>query len=96
MDYNKIAAYTLSVALLGLSIYLHSPLVAIASVALFAFHYAHEVLLKVQENKDVADLKALIHQINQLRTIDNARLDQVEKDLATALVRVRETLGESF
>jgi len=96
MDYNKLAAYILAVALLGLSIYLKSPLVAIASVILFGFHYGHEILLKVQDNKEIVALRAEISNIRQTSSIDRQRIEEMEKDLSQALVRVRETLGESF
>jgi hypothetical protein len=96
MDYNKIAAYSLSVCLLGLSVYLKSPLVAVASVLLFAFHYGHEVLLKVQDNKLFEQVQAELVVVKANAAATNARLEDMNKDLAATLVRVRETLGESF
>jgi hypothetical protein len=96
MEPKTIAAYALSVALLCLSVWLHSPLIAIATVVLFALDHARDILLKVQESKDVTEVKAVINDIADNVVKDRARIEQLERDLNAALVRVRETLGESF
>ena len=90
------AVYALSILLLGLSIYLKSPLVAISSVILIALDHARDILLKLQENKLVEALRLELGDVRNVLSADRTRLESVEKELANAIVRIRESLGESF
>lgn len=96
MNYKTIAVYVLSIFLLMLSVYLHSPLVAIVTVVLIALDHARDILLKLQENKLVEALRLELSDVRNILSMDRTRLEAVEKELANAIVRIRESLGESF
>lgn len=86
---NKVPLYMLIGFLLLLSAYLHSPVLGVASVALWAVDVAAVVL--IQHNKD-AEIEALILRMEA----QEKKLKSVEADVNNVADRASTILGETY
>jgi hypothetical protein len=86
---NKLALYCLTVALLAMAVYLHSPLVAVMSVVLWAVDRSESVLTR--KNRD-ADIVGMLDTLNAHK----AKMDTLSRDVTNVAERARTILGENF
>jgi precorrin-2 methylase len=96
MSIEKIVVYIITASLLFLAVYLQSSFVAGAAVCLIAVEYAKDILLRLQENQKVLALEADLEKAKNYVVSLEKRVTELEKDVLSAVNRVKETLGETF
>lgn len=81
--------YLLTAALLGETVYLHSPIVAVSIVALWAVKAAEVVMTRKNRDADIADMMETMksHKI---------KMDLLTKDITNVAERARVILGENY
>lgn len=81
--------YALTAALLAVAVYLRSPLIATAIVALWAVNAAEAVFTRKNRDQDILDMQDTMakHKI---------KMDQLTRDITNVADRARTILGENF
>lgn len=87
--YKNIASYVLTVALLGVAVYLESPLVATAIVALWAVNASESVLTRKNRDADILEMQASL-------AAYKAKLGALEMSVTNVAERARTILGETY
>jgi len=86
---KNIPMYLLTMALLGVAVYLRSPLTAVVTVGLWAVQAAEAIMTR--KNRD-ADIAAMMDTIQSHK----AKMDLLTKDITNVAERARTILGENF
>lgn len=86
---HSVPLYLLTVALLGASVYLRSPMVAISVVALWGVRASEDVLTRKNKDADIAEIQATL-------ASHKAKMELLTKDITNVAERARVILGESF
>jgi len=81
--------YLLTVALLGVAIYLRSPMTAVITVGLWAVRAAEGVLTRKNRDTDIAEM------MDTLKS-HKAQMSLLTKDITNVSERARTILGENF
>lgn len=79
----------LAVCLLGLSAYMKSPAVAIATVVLYGFSYAESVFARATKDKEVMELMARADAYEK-------KLKELAADINNVAERAATVLGETY
>lgn len=86
---ENVPMYLLTIALLGVAIYLRSPITAIVTVGLWAVKGAETVLTRKNRDKDIAELMDTMQS-------HKAKMDLLTRDITNVAERARTILGENF
>lgn len=86
---KNIPLYVLTAALLGIAVYLRSPMTAMSIVALWAVAAAEIILTK---NNREADIAAIMETLKQHKS----QMSLLTKDITNVAERARTILGENF
>lgn len=86
---ENVPMYLLTVALLGVAIYLNSPVTAIITVGLWAVHAAEKVMTRKNRDADIIEL------MDTLKA-HKAQMSMLTKDITNVSERARTILGENF
>lgn len=89
MNLNNLPLYFLTAALLGVAVYLKSPLIAVSIVALWAVHASEAVFTRKNRDADISEL------MDTMRS-HKAKMDMLTKDITNVAERARTILGENF
>jgi len=81
--------YILTLCLLAVSIYLRSPMTAIAIVGLWAVKASETVFTRKNRDADIADLVSTM-------ASHKAKMDSLTRDITNVADRARHILGENF
>lgn len=86
---NSLALYTLTAALLAVSVYLKSSVIAVAIVALWAVNASEIILTRKNRDADIAEL---------YRTLDahKTQMTTLTQDITNVSRRAQVILGETF
>ena len=86
---NNVPMYLLTMTLLGVAVYLRSPMTAMVTVALWAVKAAEVVMTRKNRDADIADM------MDTMRS-HKAKMDLLTKDITNVAERARTILGENF
>lgn len=86
---RDIPLYLLTVALLGAAVYLHSPLVAVAVVALWGIRATEDVMTRKNRDLDVIEIQSTL-------AAHKAKMDLLTKDIGNVAERAKTILGEIY
>lgn len=86
---ENVPMYLLTVALLGVALYLRSPMTAIVTVGLWAIKAAEVVMTRKNRDADIAEM------MDTMRS-HKAKMDLLTKDITNVAERARTILGENF
>lgn len=86
---RNIPLYLLTVALLGAAIYLRSPLIAVATVALWGVNALESVFTRKNKDADIVEIQAML-------AAHKAKIDLLTKDINNVAERARTILGETY
>ena len=89
MSYNDIPMYILTLCLLAVSIYLHSPMTAIAIVGLWAVKASETVFTRKNRDADIAEIMATM-------ASHKATMATLTQDITNVSKRAQVILGETF
>ena len=86
---SNIALYILTAALLATSVYMKSPVIAVAVVALWGIHASETILTRKNRDADITDMLATM-------AAHKAKMDMLTRDITNVSERARVILGENF
>lgn len=86
---RNVPLYLLTTALLGASVYLRSPLIAVSIVALWAVNASETVLTRKNKDADITELQATL-------AAHKAKMELLTRDIGAVTERARNILGENF
>lgn len=86
---QRIPLYLLTCALLGAAAYLHSSVVAVAIVALWAVEASESVFTRKNKDADIADIQATL-------AAHKSKMELLTRDISALTDRARNILGENF
>ena len=86
---SSIALYILTIALLGVAVYLKSPIIAVSVVALWGVHASEAILTRKNRDADIAEIMDVI-------TAHKAQMASLTRDITNVADRARHILGENF
>lgn len=81
--------YLLTIALLGVAVYLRSPLVAVMTVGLWGVYAAEAVFTRKHRDADILEMQETI-------ASHKAKMDSLTRDITNVSERARTILGENF
>lgn len=85
----EIPLYLLTMALLAVSVYLKSPVIAVSIVALWGVKASEIVLSRKNRDEDITELMSTI-------AAHKNRMASLERDVVNVAERARTILGENF
>lgn len=86
---ENIAMYLVTVALLAMTAYLKSPLIAVAVVGLWGIHACEAVFTRKNRDADITEMLATM-------ASHKAKMDMLTKDITNVAERARVILGDTF
>lgn len=86
---RQIPLYLLTIALLGASIYLKSPMIAISVVALWGVRASEDVFTRKNRDADITEMQATL-------AAHKAKMDLLTKDITNVAERAKTILGEVY
>lgn len=86
---ENIPLYILTGAILGLAVYLKSPLVCVSITALWAVNAAQTIMTRKNRDADIADLIATM-------SAHKAQMSILTQDITNVSKRAQVILGETF
>lgn len=86
---ENIPLYLLTCAMLGEAIYLHSPFIAVAIVALWAVKGAEHVMSRKNRDADLSEILATL-------AAHKAQMSILTKDVVNVAERAKNILGENY
>lgn len=86
---RSVPLYLLTVAMLGMGVYLHSAIVAISIVALWGVRASEDILTRKNRDTDIAEMQATL-------AAHKAKMDLLTKDINNVAERARVILGETY
>ncbi len=89
MNLKDIPLYLLTAALLAVAVYLKSPIIAVAIVALWGVHASEAVFTRKNRDADIAEMQATL-------ASHKALMLGLRTDITNVAERARTILGENF
>jgi hypothetical protein len=89
MSLKELPLYLLTMALLGTAVYLKSPVIAIAIVALWAVHASEVVFTRKNRDEDIQTMLATM-------ASHKAKMDMLTRDITNVAERAKVILGENY
>jgi hypothetical protein len=89
MTINDIPLYLLTLAILGMAVYLKSPLVCISIIALWAVNVAQNVMTRKNRDADITEIMSVI-------AAHKTQMASLTRDITNVADRARHILGENF
>lgn len=86
---ENIPMYLLTIAMLAVSVYLHSPMTAIAIVGLWAVKASETVFTRKNRDADIADMMATL-------SAHKAQMSALTKDITNVAERAKVILGDVY
>lgn len=86
---RNIPLYILTVALLGVAIYLHSSLIAVSVVALWGVSAAEGIFTRKNKDADITEIQATL-------ASHKSKMDLLTKDITNVAERAKTILGEIY
>ena len=86
---ENVPMYILTLCLLAVSVYLHSPMTAMAIVGLWAVKASEAVFTRKNRDADIAEIMDVI-------TAQKAQMAVLTRDIVNVSERARTILGENF
>lgn len=86
---ENIPLYLLTSAILGMAVYLKSPLVCVSIIALWAVNAAQSIMTRKNRDEDIVEMLATI-------ASHKAKMDALTRDITNVSERARVILGENF
>jgi hypothetical protein len=86
---QNIPMYILTLCLLAVSVYLHSPMTAMAIVGLWAVQASEAVFTRKNRDEDIVEMLATM-------ASHKAKMDALTRDITNVAERARTILGENF
>lgn len=86
---ENIPLYLLTSVLLGIAVYLRSPIVCVSIIALWAVNAAQNIMTRKNRDADIVDMLATI-------ASHKAKMDALTRDITNVSERARVILGENF
>lgn len=86
---ENIPLYLLTSAILGMAIYLKSPVVCVSIIALWAVNAAQTIMTRKNRDADIAEMLATM-------ASHKAKMDTLTRDITNVAERARTILGENF
>lgn len=86
---ENVPMYLLTTALLGVAVYLRSPMTAVVTVGLWAVRAAEAVFTRKNRDADIAEM------MDTLKS-HKAQMSLLTKDITNVSERARTILGENF
>jgi hypothetical protein len=86
---SSIALYVLTAALLAVSVYLKSSIIAVSVVALWAVHASEAVFTRKNRDADIAEIMSVI-------AAHKAQMSILTQDITNVSKRAQVILGENF
>ncbi len=86
---NSAALYILTAALLAVSVYLRSPLIAVSIVALWGVHASEAVFTRKNRDADITEMLATM-------ASHKAKMDMLTKDITNVAERAKVILGDTY
>jgi hypothetical protein len=86
---QDIPLYMLTIAMLAMAAYLHSPMTAIAIVGLWGVKAAEAVFTRKNRDEDINEMLATM-------ASHKAKMDALTRDITNVAERARTILGENF
>lgn len=87
MSIRDLPLYFLTLSLLGVAVYLRSPLVAIAIVALWGVHASEAVFTRKNRDADITEMLATM-------ASHKAKMDMLTRDIGNVAERAKTILGD--
>jgi hypothetical protein len=89
MNLNDIPLYLLTLAILGMAVYLKSPVVCVSIIALWAVNAAQTIMTRKNRDADIAEIMSVI-------TAHKAQMSALTRDITNVAERAKTILGEGF
>jgi hypothetical protein len=89
MSLKELPLYLLTMALLGTAVYLKSPVIAVAIVALWAVHASETVFTRKNRDADITEMQAVL-------AAHKAKMDTLTKDITNVAERAKTILGDVY
>jgi hypothetical protein len=89
MSYNDIPMYVLTIAILGMAVYLKSPIVCMSIVPLWGINAAQIIMTRKNRDADIADMMATL-------SAHKAQMSILTQDITNVSKRAQVILGETF
>ena len=86
---KNIPMYLLTIALLGVAVYLRSPLTAIVTVGLWGVSAAEAVFTRKNRDADIVEMQATL-------AAHKAKMDLLTKDITNVAERAKTILGDVY
>lgn len=86
---QNIPLYVLTVALLAVSVYLQSSVIAVAIVALWGVHAGEIIMTRKNRDADIADMMATM-------ASHKAQMNNLSKDITNVAERAKVILGDTY
>lgn len=86
---RNIPLYLLTLAMLGASVYLRSPMVAVSIVALWGVRASEDVFTRKNRDADITEIQSTL-------ASHKAKMDLLTKDIGNVAERAKTILGEIY
>jgi hypothetical protein len=86
---ENIPLYLLTCAILGMAVYLHSPIVCVSIIALWGINAAQNVMTRKNRDADIAEILSTI-------ATHKAQMSILTQDITNVSKRAQVILGETF
>lgn len=86
---ENIPMYLLTCAILGMAVYLKSPMVCVSIIALWAINAAQSIMTRKNRDADIAEIISTI-------SAHKAQMATLTRDITNVAERARTILGENF
>lgn len=86
---RSIPLYLLTLALLSVAVYLHSPMIAISIVALWGVRASEDIFTRKNKDADIIEIQATL-------ASHKAKMELLTKDITNVAERARTILGDTY
>jgi hypothetical protein len=89
MSLRDLPLYLLTTSLLGVAVYLKSPIIAVSIVALWGVHASEAVFTRKNRDADIIEMQSVMAQ-------HKAKMDMLTKDITNVAERAKVILGDVY
>lgn len=86
---KNIPMYLLTMALLGIAVYLRSPIIAVVTVGLWAISATEAIMTRKNRDADIVEMQATL-------AAHKAKMDLLTKDITNVAERAKTILGDVY
>lgn len=86
---QDIPMYLLTCAILGMAVYLRSPMICVSIIALWGINAAQNIMTRKNRDEDISAMMATM-------ASHKAKMDALTRDITNVSERARTILGENF